>query len=309
MSLQQAPRFLAFHAYSLWLFTFSDLKTIVFPQTMFGLLSAFASARSGAKVLGSQELLGVLQRAPVVLFWVWITLLPFEINNQRTPKDIEEDLLNKPWRTLPSKRWTPRQATYVMIFFYLVGAIVSWNIGGFRFNMSLLLLGVWYNNMGGSDVNALIRNLINALGYSSFAAGALEVALNKPLRFDWALAKRIGERPSLETWIVVLLAIILTTVHTQDMQDQKGDALRDRRSLPLQIGDGPCRWVIAICMAFWGLFCPLLWQCGWVGHIVSIPLAHTVALRSLSLRSVEADKTTFRIWNLWIVCLYTLPLI
>jgi 4-hydroxybenzoate polyprenyltransferase len=163
--------------------------------------------------------------------------------------------------------------------------------------------------MGGSDVNPLVRNLINALGYTSFAAGALEIALGKPLRWDWAFAIDLSSRPTLETWIVAIFAVILTTVHTQDMEDQEGDALRGRRSLPLEIGDGPCRWVTAIFMLFWGAFCPLLWRCGWIGYVSSITLAYTVALRSPIFRTVEADKTTFKIWNLWVVCLYTLPLI
>jgi len=163
--------------------------------------------------------------------------------------------------------------------------------------------------MGGSDVNPLIRNLINALGYTSFAAGALEIALDEPLRWDWAFAIDLSNRPTLETWIMTVLAVILTTVHTQDMEDQEGDALRGRRSLPLEIGDGPSRWVTTMFMLFWGVFCPLLWRCGWVGYVSSITLAYTVALRSPLFRTVEADKTTFKIWNLWVVCLYTLPLI
>jgi 4-hydroxybenzoate polyprenyltransferase len=162
--------------------------------------------------------------------------------------------------------------------------------------------------MGGSDLNAFIRNLINALGYTSFAAGASEIALDSPLRCDWAVIPDFSKAPSLETWILTLFAVILTTIQTQDMEDQKGDAARGRRSLPLQIGDRPCRWVIAVYVVFWGLACPFLWRAGWTGYITSTPLAYMVAVRTLMLRSIEADKVTFRIWNMWIVSLYTLPL-
>jgi 4-hydroxybenzoate polyprenyltransferase len=157
-------------------------------------------------------------------------------------------------------------------------------------------------------VNALIRNLINALGYTSFAAGALEIALDAPVRWRGASIIDCSKSPNLEVWMMILLAIILTTVHTQDMADQEGDALRGRQSLPLQIGDSPCRCVIATFMILWGLFCPFFWRSGWLGYVSTTPLAHAVALRTLLLRTVEADKTTFKIWNVWIICLYTLPL-
>ncbi|KAI1811708.1 UbiA prenyltransferase family [Poronia punctata] len=311
-SIREVHGRLSFHAYSIWLFTFSDLKTIVFPQTAFGILSALSKTGpitadgSGA---GEEYYLFIARRIPLVLFWVWLNLLPFEINNQNQPQGIEEDRLNKPWRTMPSNRWSPRQATNAMLFFYFVAIGVSWHLGGIRWSLSLVVLGIWYNNMGGSDVNPFIRNLINALGYISFAAGALETALDEPLRYDWAFTIDLSKPPTLETWLMTILSVILTTVHTQDMEDQEGDALRGRRSLPLQIGDGPCRWVTAVSMSFWGIFCPLLWGCGWLGYVCSISLAFAVASRSLVLRNVEADKTTFKIWNLWIVCIYTLPLI
>ncbi|KAI8951164.1 UbiA prenyltransferase family [Xylaria longipes] len=308
MSFKHVFSRFCFHIYSLWLFTRSDLKTIVFPQTAFGVLSALSTIPSGNTAFSSEEL-AIIKRTPLVLLWVWMNLVPFEINNQRQPKDIAEDKLNKPWRTLPSGRWTCRQATYIMFVFYLIAGVLSWYIGGFRWSMSLLLLGIWYNNMGGSDVNALIRNLINALGYMSFGAGALEVVLDAPLCYTGAVMPDLSTVPNLETWIGTMFAIILTTVHTQDMEDQEGDALRGRRSLPLQIGDRLCRWVIASCMIFWGSFCPSLWQCGWAGYITSTLLAYMVALRSLTLRTVESDRTTFKIWNIWIISLYTLPLI
>lgn len=164
--------------------------------------------------------------------------------------------------------------------------------------------------MGGADINALTRNLINALGYTSFAAGALEIATDAPLLpMRFLTIPNFSKVPRPKTWIVVILMIILTTVHTQDMADQKGDALRGRRSLPLQIGDGACRWVIAMFMIFWWFLCPYLWRCRQVGYVMSASLAHTVAFRSIYFRTVEADKITFKIWNLWIVCLYLLPMI
>ncbi|KAI1733401.1 hypothetical protein F4680DRAFT_463178 [Xylaria scruposa] len=301
-----------FHVYSIWLFTLSDIKTIIIPQSTFGILSALAKTSSGVPILHSENALRIIKRIPRVVFWVWINLLPFAISNQRNPKSIAEDEINKPWRTMPSRRWSHCQATHAMVTFYFVAGVTSWHSGGFTWSIYLFICGTWYNNMGGADVNAFVRNLINALGYTSFAAGALEIASDAPLRLVRLLVLpklELGHVPDLETWIQVLLVIILTTVHTQDMADQKGDALRGRRSLPLQIGDSACRWVTAIFMIFWGSFCPSLWGCRRPGYMISVSLAYIVALRSILFRTVKADKITFKIWNLWILYLYTLPMI
>ncbi|KAI1197063.1 hypothetical protein F5X97DRAFT_303242 [Nemania serpens] len=79
--------------------------------------------------------------------------------------------------------------------------------------------------------------------------------------------------PSLEMWVILLTIVILTTIHLQDMEDQEGDKVRGRRSLPLQICDGPTRWVTAVFMTILGLSCPYFWDCSWLGYVVAAPLA------------------------------------
>jgi len=140
-SVRLAHSRLYFHAYSIWLFTFSDLKTIIVPQTTFGILSALS--KTGSETISSkvEERIEIIRRIPLVLFWVWLNLLPFEINNQKQPQGIAEDKLNKPWRTMPSNRWSYRQATNAMRFFYLVAISVSWYMGGIRWSLSMLFLG------------------------------------------------------------------------------------------------------------------------------------------------------------------------
>lgn len=124
-----------YHVYSVWLFTFSDLKTIVLPETAFGLLISISSKNDWC------EIVKVLCRGPLVIFWMWINLLPFCINNQRHPASIAEDVVNKPWRTMPSKRWNSTQAKYAMIFFYAVAAFVGLHIGGLGSTCGLMVLG------------------------------------------------------------------------------------------------------------------------------------------------------------------------
>lgn len=158
-------------------------------------------------------------------------------------------------------------------------------------------------------MNPFVRNFIVALGYAAFGLGALEIAQNDSLNFGSQGSTKLPHIPSLESWVILLTLVILTTIQVQDMEDQEGDVLRGRRSLPLQIGDGPTRCVTALFMAIWGLLCPYFWGCGWVGYIIATPLAYLVALRSVVYQTVEHDKTTYRIWNMWIAGLYLIPML
>jgi hypothetical protein len=134
----QVLRLVVSNLYTIWLFTLSDLKTIVFPQSTFGILTAISIYGND---ISAPSLSQTLSRIPFVLFWVWINLLPFAINNQRHPLAIAEDRENKPWRAMPSNRWTAKQAQAAMIFFYLVAIVSSWSLGSIRPSLALIFLG------------------------------------------------------------------------------------------------------------------------------------------------------------------------
>lgn len=69
-----------------------------------------------------------------------------------------------------------------MLCLYLATPFTSVVVqGGLRQNISLILLGSWYNNLGGADGHPFIRNAINALGYICLTSGAMEAALVAPL--------------------------------------------------------------------------------------------------------------------------------
>ncbi|KAK4173613.1 UbiA prenyltransferase family-domain-containing protein [Triangularia setosa] len=283
-----------FHAQSIWLFTRSDLKTIVIPQSGFGIINAIASSGGWPEVLA---------RVPVVLFWVWINLLPFAIDNQRQPEAILEDRHNKPWRTMPSERMTEGQAKTLMLFLYPVALFSSLWLGGTRQCLALMVLGYGYNDLDLADWSWVSRNAINALGFCCFASGALEVAMGFPLSF-------CGEEShGMIKWLAMIGGIVFSTVQSQDMPDQVGDSLRGRKSLPLAVGDGPARWTIAVPMVAWSTICPWFWGVGAVVHAAVACLGLLIACRTLTCRDIEADRRTFRLWNLWMACLYTLPLL
>lgn len=108
----------------------------------------------------------------------------------------------------------------------------------------------------------------------------------------------------------MLGAIILTTVQIQDLEDVDGDKARGRRTGPLVLGDRLCRWTIAILVPIWTLYASFFWGV-WDWHLMMgyTILGGYVAWRVLNKTEVGHDKVTFRIWNVWLVSLYVLPLL
>lgn len=295
---------LRYHAYSVWLFTLSDLKTIVGPQTMFGIFNGLAlQARAGPKDGESGPAL-VFLRIPIVAFWVWINLLPFAIDNQRQQAAILEDKHNKPWRTMPSGRMTPTQAKALMFCLYPAAFCASLYLGGLRQCLSLMVLGFLYNDLRLADWSWISRNLINALGFCCFASGALEVTIQAPLQ----IIPPSSEYRRLIEWLGIIAAVVFSTVQTQDMADQEGDLLRKRKSMPLAVGDGTTRCFTAAMMTLWAVVCPLYWIVGNGPSLIVWGLGSGIVVRTLVFRSRSADKTTFRLWNMWMAALYALPL-
>ena len=301
IALHQTETFLKrilFHSYSVWLFTASDLKTIVGPSVVFGVTNAFASTSYGIQPPRSSPCGKIGYRVPLVVLWVWINLLPFTINNQKDPHAIEEDKINKPWRTLPAGRMTPRQAEHLMLAFYLLAIITTLMTGGVKQSVGLIILGMWYNNFAGGDNSPFIRNLINACGYICFTSGALEVALGVPLPWEMRLLR----------WFGIVATVVFTTVHLQDMYDQSGDRMKGRKTVPLVIGDRLARWSIAVAMVFWGFVCPSYWHGENVTLSLSALLAISIAARIVMFRTANSDQLTFKIWNAWMTLVFVMPL-
>ena len=291
---------ITFDIYSLWLFTFSDLKTIVGPSLSFGASNALAASNYGlpSPDFNHQTFTRhMVLRLAFALLWIWLNLLPFTISNQTSPAAIREDAINKPWRVLPSGRMTPRRASRLALALYPLAIGSSLAFGGIRQSLGLVFLGTWYNHFGGGDASCLVRNLINAAGYVCFTSGAMEVTLG----FQLPLESR------LLSWFGVIAAIIFTTVHLQDMYDQEGDAMRRRKTVPLVVGDGLARWSIAIPMVLWGWLCPDYWTVGTWTTRLSISLAGVVTYRCLCIRNVRGDKNTFKLWNVWMGLVFMLP--
>lgn len=288
-------------ARTLWLFTASDHKTFVLPQTAFGILGALSGPllTTNAK----PELSAILLRIPHVLLWTWLNTLVFTIANQRLPEAVTEDKINKPWRPLPSARISITQARRLLLCtipFSLV--VIYFCLGAVEETVLLYCLTWMYNDCGGAEENFAVRNFIIAAAYALYGNGALRVACG--YNASTVICQTYA-------WHALISGAIFFTMQMQDLKDQEGDRARQRRTAPLMLGDAISRWTIAIptlvfsiaCLAFWDL--NLFTAAG----ILPAAMSGIVAVRVLVLRSQRADRVTWKLWSYWLVTLYALPLV
>lgn len=288
---------LSYHLHTIWLITLNDLKSIVAPETAFGVFSALAGPLLTSNVC--PDLVKILSRLPQILLWNWLNLLVFDIANQRLPNSILEDSVNKPWRAIPSGRLTPAHARRLLLATLPVVFIITLYLGGMEETVAMMVLTWMYNDLGGADESYIVRNIINAFGFMCYSSGSTRVAIG------------YGEHTLNTTffyWLAIVGAIVFSTLQMQDMADQEGDAARGRGTLPLVHGDGVARWTIAIPVVSWSFICAIFWNPPLYGYIVPIAIGGTLAIRVLSFRSVTADKVTWKMWCLWTISLYLLPL-
>lgn len=296
-----------------WLITQDDFGTFVGPNTAFGIFGALGGPLFLMQPLSPSA---VLLRLPAVILFNWSNLLIFDLANQRLPESALEDASNKPWRPVPSGLLTSDQVRRAMLV--LLPLVLGLNQVLFDTGTETVLLYAltWmYNDLGGGDDGWVQRNVIIAAAFGLYNLGSVRVASD---------AQVSGLTPDAVLWILVVSAVILTTMHVQDLKDQEGDRRRGRRTAPHVLGDGTARWTIAIPVGAWSIFCTAFWgysYCwgrggGRVGE-VSIPevvisayiviLGAWVAFRCLALRTPASDRATWQLWALWTASLYVLP--
>ncbi|KAL6718684.1 hypothetical protein ACLMJK_002918 [Lecanora helva] len=302
---------LYFRGHTLYLFTYNDLKTILLPSVIFAVFNAPVLC-SGLEVTS-----GWLFRVTVKSrIWTWLNLLSFCLHNQRLASAISEDAVNKPWRLIPSRRFSQRNALHLLLTTYPVTFTVSAFWGGLRESFVLMALNYCSIELGGADSNFLLRNFLNACGFVCYAAGALEVVTEASIfPVPFGVGDSHGDydgnpplEPPTKQWLFLVGLIVISTIHAQDLRDRIGDSLRQRHTLPILLGKGPACWTIIIPIAVWSLFGPRFWDVGIVGYASVCGVGLLFAVRTLILRSAEDDRVSFRLWSLWMIAIYTLPL-
>ncbi|KAL7934150.1 UbiA prenyltransferase family domain-containing protein [Trichoderma chlorosporum] len=230
-----------------------------------------------------------------MLAWIWLNLLVEDIANQRLEGSIVEDAVNKPWRPLPSRRLTPEQARDWLVIAIVAAVGFSALLGCYTASVTLMLLIWMYNDLDGSNRGIWVRNALNAGGLMCFSWGALATLSGGKLL------------PEGFIWILVTGAIIMTTVHAQDLPDIEGDMARGRQTVPLLYGETVARASLALMVMFWSLVCPLFWGTSPWGWAASTSIGATMSVLALQKQGQWWDEVVWKLWCLWIVALYLLP--
>ncbi|KAL6710246.1 hypothetical protein ACN47E_009192 [Coniothyrium glycines] len=286
-----------FHFLSMvYLFTAADFATFAIPTTLFGIFGAL----SGPVLTDNSapSVLSTVCRIPICLALIWLNLLVFNISNQRSPSAVEEDRINKPHRPIPSGRITSEAARDLcLILVPLVG--LAGRYAHVEYETLLLFVAYWmYNDLAGSDSHFLVRNALIAVGYGLYSAIALRVMIGTS-----ASLNSVGRQ-----WLIVVVLVMFATQHICDIKDAEGDRLRGRKSAPIVLGDEVCRWSVALPIMICSSICPMFFRLGVWSYVFTLSFGGLVACRILTLRTLKADKLTWKLWALWTVLLFGLPL-
>lgn len=256
--------------------------------------------------------IGIINHFVQVLAWIWLHLLVEDIANQRDKGSVIEDRLNKPWRPLPSGRLTSHEAQSWLRVATVLAVLWAAATESLLASLSLIVLVWMYNDLGGSGCGIFFRNALNAGGLMCFSWGSVLV-LSKG---------KLLEQGSM--WILITGAVILTTVHAQDLPGMEGDAARGRRTVALVYGEAATRMSLVVMVLIWSALCPWLWwgvasrdeSWGTIRIVLlSLPVVTGGLIGALTLLSGKSskpqilDKIVWKLWCAWITCLYLLPLV
>lgn len=293
---QKAPLSLATtYIHNLYLITKSDHPTILYPGTYF----AFVSALSGPVLVtgDAPPFASILVNVFKALLWLYFDVLIIGLSNQRLPSAVLEDKVNNPWRNIPAGRMTSEQYRRLLLVVIPLAFGVAWYLDVVLETAILVILNYMYNDMEGADEHFVIRNLFNVLGYFYFEIGALRIAY--------------GPQAALNTtayiWLVIIGAVMFSTISVQDLKDQKGDKLRGRKSLPLVLGDLFTRWTVVLFVLLWSMLCPFFFHAAWWTYIGTVAVGVWVAATVIQSEDAAKDKLAFKRWSVWVMTLYSLP--
>lgn len=288
-----------YHIPTLYLFTGDQIFDTVIPGTAFGV---FAALSGSTLDLPAQSSTSILWRIPQVFLWLWLVILQFCVQNQRSLESIAEDLINKPWRPIPSGRMTSTQASGLLTVVNVVAAILSYrlNVIGIFAVYSCLITA--YNDYGGANKSGVVRNLFCGAGFSCYFSGAMSIAIGPDVNMSYTAWK----------WTAIIaLGILLTTIQTQEFRDEAGDKARGRRTLVTELGRKPSLWTVFVAVAFWSLYTPLgFFDGGWKTAILPVLFGCALlktALKAYLEENTQLDRKMYKLWCLWMLGFCPLP--
>lgn len=324
---------LAQHLYTLYLFTRSDFKTVIVPQSIFALAVASrclsSRASSSTPPVSPPPITTTLLstgtwilRITTMLVWLWLHLIVENVANQRLEPSVLEDAVNKPWRPIPAGLITPAQSQAVLRWAVPLclafSSFAGGGGGGGGGSAGLLLLPsatlmcfVWlYNDLDGSAAGPVQRSAINAAGLACFGWGALAALTGAPALGSAEVGTTAVLPRTVQLWIAMIAVIVFTTVHAADFPDIEGDRERSRQTMPLVYGEDVSRWFLAVAAPAWSVASLVFWHVEF-GFCWVAPMAVSGCMAGLTVsrRDHGSDEMVWKLWCLWVVVLFLLPVV
>ncbi|OTA95530.1 hypothetical protein M434DRAFT_9776 [Hypoxylon sp. CO27-5] len=243
-------RTVLFHIKTVFLFTRSDLKTVLLPQSVFAMTISLSKA--GQILVPNWDPAEIIKRAPWMLIWLWLHLLISDVGNQRLPDGILEDTKNKPWRPLPAGRLSPDEAQRLLRIIVPVAVGSSFFFGSFITSVTFMTLLWLYNDLDASSSSPFYRNVLNAAGIACFGWGSVACLTPSDMSIEGCRL--------LKLWVSLVSGMVASTIYAQDFPDLEGDLARGRRTIPLVYGVVGSRLALSITVVGWSITCPAFWH-------------------------------------------------
>ncbi|KAI0070730.1 hypothetical protein K474DRAFT_1713083 [Panus rudis PR-1116 ss-1] len=276
----QLCRVIWHHAVTIFLFTRSDIKTVVIPMSL-SALSLVPRAH--------------LSRIPEGIFWIWVHVLQFDISNQSI--GIEEDRVNKAWRPLLAGRVTINSAR---LCWRLLVPTCSLNSLHYGFETACASLVLCIFTVIHNDFKAhrhwLLKNVVSAVGLAAFETGAAVIIGRGWVQLD---------RTSLLA-LCLSIAIHVTTLHAQDFKDVAGDQRIGRCTLPI-IAPEFSRYTMICGLTAWSVALGCVWGLRHWLHVLLVILGIFTGYRFVSMREIGDDQVSYYWYNLWLAIVHLLP--
>ncbi|KAG7091430.1 hypothetical protein E1B28_010466 [Marasmius oreades] len=280
VTVVQLQRDAVYFLHTLFLFTRSDWKTMMFPVSTFAVVAGPISS---------------FERYLTLLLWIWTTLLQFNCANQAYSG--HEDRINKPWRPVPAGRITSENTMRLRWIMFAINVAFSYSMGQSVLYTTLFLTiaEYLYNDMKFSE-NPFLKNMCNVFGYGGFELGATLIASPHFELDDIAIHA-----------LILSCALIFTTIHAQDFPDCEGDRQAGRKTLPILFPEGARVYISAILVA-WSIALAWYWNIGLVCSGAFTAAGTFIAWRFFVKRDLASDESTYLIYNGWLLTAVTLPI-
>jgi 4-hydroxybenzoate polyprenyltransferase len=227
----------------------------------------------------------------------WATVFIFDLANQRLPESVQEDLANKPWRPIPTGKVNSEQTRRGMLIAIPLVLALNTILGVWKETALIFILTWLYNDLKGGD--EVIRDLIISVAFGIYNHASLKLAVDA--------GTEVTQQGYI--WIALISGVILTTMQVQDLKDQAGDEGRNRRTIPLVFGDSFSRWSIAGLVLLWSPICVFFWRLNLWAYVLPMAIGTYLAFQVLWKRDPKADAKAWRLWCVWMMVLYVLPVI